>query len=261
MTSEGNRGRIIEAGSAHGVARVASERIAQALRIALARDGFGTLALSGGETPRETYALLARQPDVDWARVQVFFVDERAVAPTEDRSNYRWAKQTLLDAARIPSDHVHRMRAEDSSGEAAAQDYERLIRKYVAFDADGLPAFDAAVMGIGDDGHTASLFPGETTVSVLDRLVAAVPAGAGHEPRMTITVPVIQHARRLFFIVEGAAKGPALERVFAEEGDVRRTPARVALGCRGSVEWIVDDVLAKVVKAPTAQGISPKAKP
>jgi len=227
------------------VARVASERIARALGGAIAEAGCATLALSGGNTPREAYAMLSREPGVDWSRTRVFWVDERAVPPTHDRSNYRCAKEALLDAAHVPPERVHRMRADASDLAAAALEYEALIRTHVRPDSGGVPSFDVLVMGLGDDGHTASLFPGEPTIAVTDRLVAAVPAGSGHEARLTITRPVIQHARRLFFLVVGPTKRPALERVWADDGDDRRTPARLVRACRGAVQWVVDSAAAR----------------
>jgi 6-phosphogluconolactonase len=245
MTTEANKGRLVDAGDPRGVARVASEHIANALRQAIAHTGSATLALSGGNTPREAYALLAHEPGLDWSRMRIFWVDERAVPPTDERSNYRWAKATLLDAASVPPERVHRMRAEGPDLDVAAREYEALLRQGVAPDADRVPSFDVAVMGIGDDGHTASLFPGESTISVVDRLVVAVPASAGHEARLTITRPVIEHARRLVFLVVGPAKCPALERVWADDGDVRRTPARLTRACRGTLEWVVDSAAAK----------------
>ena len=124
--------------------------------------------------------------------------------------------------------------------DAAAREYDRLVRAHVELDADGVPAFDIMVLGIGDDGHTASLFPGETTVDLQDRLVAAVPAKGSREARLTVTAPVLEHARNLLILVVGAAKRPALERAWAAQGDLHETPSRVVRGCRGSVTWIID---------------------
>lgn len=244
MSTSADGGHRVDAGDARGVAGVAAEHIALALWDAIAKTGQATLALSGGNTPREAYALLAGQKEIDWRRTRIFWVDERAVAPTDDRSNYRWAKHTLLDPARIPPERVHRMRAEDPDLAAAARGYEALIRAHVSADARGVPSFDVAVMGLGDDGHTASLFPGEPTVTIDDRLVAHVAAGGGHEARLTITRVMIEHAKKLFFLVVGPTKRPALERVWADEGDEGRTPARLVRSCLGDVEWVLDRAAA-----------------
>jgi 6-phosphogluconolactonase len=251
MTTKVVPGRLFATGDAADLAQEGAARIARTLRAALARSRRASIALSGGNTPRDTYARLASEAGIDWTAVHVFWVDERAVAPTDDRSNYRWAKASLLDTIAIPADCVHRMPAEppaDAPGsssppaylEAAAREYEAAIRQHVELDADSVPAFDVLVLGVGDDGHTASLFPGESTVDVHDRLVAAVAARGAREARLTLTVPIIEHARNVFLLAVGAPKQPALERVWAVRGDVHDTPARVVRGCRGAVMWLID---------------------
>jgi 6-phosphogluconolactonase len=132
------------------------------------------------------------------------------------------------------------MRAEEPDLDAAAAEYDREIRRRVLLDGDGVPSFDALVLGVGDDGHTASLFPGEKTVEVTDRLVAPVPAAPGREARMTLTPVAIEHARNVFVLAMGEKKRPALERVWATQGDVHQTPARIIRGCRGAVLWLID---------------------
>jgi 6-phosphogluconolactonase len=220
------------------VAKDAATRMAGALRTALQARGRATAALSGGNTPRDAYAALAREPGLDWTKIDLFWVDERAVGPTDDRSNYRWAKATLLDAARVPAERVHRMPSDDPDLGAAAKAYGQAIAQVLGGDE---PAFDLMVLGVGDDGHTASLFPGDPTVDVVDRLVAAVAAKPGREARLTLTRPVIQHARRVLVMAVGAAKRPALARAWASDGDVHETPSRIIRECRGAVTWIVDE--------------------
>jgi 6-phosphogluconolactonase len=233
-------GQLVASRDASTVAADACSRIAKQLRAALARGGRATLALSGGNTPREAYRLLARESGLDWGKVQVLWVDERAVPPTDDRSNYLHARQSLVDAAGIPTDRVHRMPADAPDLEAAARLYEKTVLACVELDGDGIPSFDVLVLGVGDDGHTASLFPGEPTVDVHDRLVVAVPAKGSREARLTLSATVIEHARNVFILAVGAAKKPALERVWSAQGDVHETPARVVRGCRGAVTWIID---------------------
>jgi 6-phosphogluconolactonase len=229
---------------AGAVARVAADLLAGLLRKALARRGEAALALSGGNTPREAYALLARASGIDWSKVSVYWVDERAVPPDHERSNYRAAKATLLDAAGIPPARVHRMCAEQSDLARAAADYGALLGRELARGATGSPVIDVMVIGMGDDGHTASLFPGEPTVLVADRAVVAVPASAGREARMTLTAPVIQAASNVIALVVGAGKHAPLLRAWAAEGDVRQTPVRVVRSCQGTVTWITDRAAA-----------------
>jgi 6-phosphogluconolactonase len=234
-------GELVTKPDGAGVAKDASARMAGALRSALQDRGRACAALSGGNTPRDAYAALAKEPGLDWTKIDVFWVDERAVAPTDERSNYRWAKATLLDVARVPPERVHRMPSDATDLEAAAKAYGNVIADCVG---GGAPAFDLVVLGVGDDGHTASLFPGDPTVDVTDRLVAAVPAKPGREARLTLTRPVIQHARRVLVLVVGAAKRPALARAWAPDGDVHQTPSRIIRECLGAVTWIVDEAAA-----------------
>jgi 6-phosphogluconolactonase len=221
------------------VAREAAARIASGLRDAILARGAASLALSGGETPRVAYELLSQDTSVDWSKVDVFWVDERAVAPTDDRSNFRHAKEMLLDRAHVPASRVHRMPADDHDLAAAARDYERVVRATVP--ADGaFPAFDVMVLGIGDDGHTASLFPGEPTVDVMDRVVVDVPAKGAREARLTLTAPVIEASRSIIVMAVGRGKNGPLERAWLVEGSTRDTPARIIRHARGTVAWIID---------------------
>src|SRR5579883_2361717 len=215
MTTKVVPGQLIAAPDSAQVAREAAARIARVLRAALARSGRASIALSGGNTPRDTYALLAQDTAVDWTKVHIFWVDERAVPPTDDRSNYRWAKATLLEIVGAPAENVHRMPADAPDLQAAARDYERDVVANVDREADGVPVFDVVVLGVGEDGHTASLFPGEATVDVVDRAVAAVPARDRREARLTLTAPPIERARAVIIIAVGLGKRDALERVWA----------------------------------------------
>jgi 6-phosphogluconolactonase len=234
-------GEVLTPGGAAEVAAVAAEKIADALRLAIGARHRASIALSGGNTPRGAYEQLARQPGIDWAKVDVLWVDERSVSPTDDRSNYRWAKETLLDVVLARGGRAARMEAERADIENAAREYEGVLRARVPPDEHGIPSFDVMVLGIGDDGHTASLFPGEPTVGVTDRLVAAVPPHPpAREARLTLTVPVIQHARQVIVLAVGANKRDAIARVADVHGDVHETPARIIRGCLGALLWIGD---------------------
>ncbi len=247
MTTKVVPGQLVAVLTADDLANEGATRMARVLRSALAKNRRASLALSGGNTPRDAYARLGRELGIDWTKVDVFWVDERAVAPTDARSNYGAAKATLLDQAAVPAPRVRRMRAEAPDREDAARDYERLIRENVPADAQGTPAFDLVVLGIGDDGHTASLFPGDATVEVVDRLVVAVAAKPGREARLTVTSPIIEHARAVVVIAAGASKREALERVWSIQGDLQSTPARIIRQCHGSVTWIIDKAAGGLV--------------
>jgi 6-phosphogluconolactonase len=233
-------GILIATPGAGEVAREAAIRMAKAIRDAVEARGRAAIALSGGNTPREAYGLLAVDRSVDWSKVDVFWVDERAVDPTDDRSNYHHAKTKLIDVARIPPERVHRMPADAPDLAAAARVYEGVIRARVLPDEEGVPSFDLVVLGVGDDGHTASLFPGDPAVRVMDRLVVDVPAKGAREARLTITAPVIEAARSVVVLAVGRAKNAPLEGVWLVEGDTEQTPARVIRGVRGAITWIID---------------------
>jgi 6-phosphogluconolactonase len=239
MTTKVVPGMLIAVPSAEDVAREAAARLAKTLAAAIKQRGKATIALSGGDTPKQTYSRLAEEKDVDWSVVEIFFVDERAVPPSDDRSNFKHAKECLLDPAKIPEAHIHRMRADDADLEHAATEYEQILRTRVAVGQGGVPSFDVIVLGVGDDGHTASLFPGMPTVEIADKFVVAV-GKTDREPRLTITAPVIEQARAVFVLAVGAKKTNALERVWAVSGSLRDTPARVIRNARGSIHWVID---------------------
>jgi 6-phosphogluconolactonase len=230
-------GQVVVAADAAQVAREASSHLASALRSAIGSRGAAAIALSGGNTPRDAYEKLGHEPGIDWSKVDVLWVDERAVGPTDDRSNYYWAQKTLL--AEVPQARAARMMAERPDLDAAAADYEALVRSRVPSGA-AVAAFDVVVLGIGDDGHTASLFPGDGAIDVRDRQVVAVAARPGREARLTLTAPVLRAALAIFVLVVGRNKHAALARVAAAEGDVHETPSRLLRECRGQVTWIVD---------------------
>jgi 6-phosphogluconolactonase len=247
MTTKVVPGVLIATPDAELAAREAATRTARAIRDAIGTRGRAAVALSGGSTPRATYALLARDAKIDWTRVDVFFVDERAVPPSSDRSNYRMVKEALLDPAKIPEDRVHRMRAESMDRDDAAREYEALLRRHVRQELsstsaaeDPTPSLDLIVLGVGDDGHTASLFPGRPEVDVTSHLVVAVPSHRGLEPRLTFTPPIIEAARHVMILALGKGKNDPLERVWRVAGDVHETPARIIRGVRGAVSWIID---------------------
>lgn len=243
MTTKVVPGLLVAAPTAEDVAREAANRMARAIHEALKERGEATIALSGGNTPGPAYEILSKQT-IDWNKVHVYWVDERCVPPTHDRSNYGSAKKQLLDRIAIPPANVHRMKGEDDPEKAAAA-YDEELRDTVRAKVAGLPALDLLVMGIGDDGHTASLFPGNKSHLITDRLVAAIPATTTpgkepREPRLTLTVPVLENAKASVIICIGKAKHEPLERIWASTGDIDQTPSRVIRDFRGSIVWAID---------------------
>jgi len=189
----------------------AAVRAAAALAAA-ARTG-GAISLAGSNTPRRSYELLAAEPGIDWSQVHVWFGDERCVPPGDPESNYRMAHETLLSRIDIPEANVHRIRGEDDP-DAAAGAYSREI--------DGL-ALDLALLGLGPDGHTASLFPESPALQVRDRLAVAVVASKPPPRRITLTFPVFERAASVLVLAPGESKAEAIAAVL--RGPDRRYPA------------------------------------
>jgi 6-phosphogluconolactonase len=231
-------GELVVGADEAEVATLAAEILGRAIEEAVRSRGLARVGLSGGTTPGPAVRALAALA-LPWDRVIWFQVDERAVPPDHPRSNWRGMVGWLGAAGAAGT--MHRMVAERPDREAAARDYERLLR--ASFGVARAVAFDALLMGIGDDGHTASLFPGHGTVAIDDRLVAAVGAPEGLEPRMTLTAPVIREAKLALVLVQGAAKREPVARARAL-GSPDEVPARVIGGCAGAVAWVVDRALA-----------------
>jgi 6-phosphogluconolactonase len=238
-------GLVITTPDAADVAEEAAKRLGDAIRESIAQRARATLALSGGNTPRPAYEKLAKQPGIDWAKVHVFWIDERAVPPTHERSNYRLVKESLLERVSIPEANVHRMRGESADLATAADEYSSLLVANLA-SANGVPVFDVAVLGIGDDGHTASLFPGGTCVDVRDRFVVSVAAAPEleREARISVTTPVLQQIRVPLVLVAGKAKKGPLQRVAAATGALHETPSRLYREAKGALVWVMDAAAA-----------------
>jgi len=239
MTTKVVPGSLVALPDGEAVAREAANRLGNCIRNAIDTHGYATVALSGGSTPWPAYAALAENTRIDWGKVEFFFVDERAVAPDSPRSNYRMAKEMLFDRVPIPAERIHRMHGEALDLAAAAREYDLEIRSRLRWSESGMAEFDVGVFGIGDDGHTASLFPGEPTVDVTDRLCVEVPAAGKREARLTLTAPVIEQMRAALVLAVGKNKQEPLERVWAASGDVHVTPARYLREVR-SVTWLID---------------------
>ncbi len=193
------------------------------LGAALAKEGAFAVSLSGGSTPRRLYALLAKPPYLEsfpWSRTHWFWGDERFVPHADIQSNYRMVREALLSRAPIPASHVHPIPTEGLSPEAAASAYERELKAF--YGADRLdparPLFDVTLLGLGEDGHTASLFPGTDTLDERERWVAAV-SGVKSERRITLTYPALESSARAAFLVAGKDKSAIFARLVSKDGD------------------------------------------
>lgn len=237
-----------------GLTRGAAEEITKSAEEAIAARGRFTIALSGGDTPKPAYRLLAQEPwrgRIDWSRVHVFWGDDRHVPPDHPESNFGMAHEALLSKVPIPPGNVHRMRAEKPA-ERAAIDYEWTLRS--AFDLGDLgeggerPRFDLVLMGIGEDGHTASLFPGSEAVREQRRLVIAPWVSSLGVYRITLTAPVFNRAALALFLVSGETKAEALKAVLQGDFQPDRFPAQIVRPEDGRLLWLVDRAAARELR-------------
>jgi 6-phosphogluconolactonase len=229
--------RLTTCVDSEAVARRAAAEIARHLERACAERGVAHLALSGGSTPARTYELLAAEP-VDWTSVEVWFADERCVGPEDAQSNYRLASETLLGPAGIPSARVRRMEGELGPEEGARR-YGLALGEHVRARDGELPVLDLVLLGIGPDGHVASLFPG---APALDAGELALCVGVRDSPkpppeRITLSLPVLRAARRCLLLATGASKADAVSAMLAEP--TRHVPA--SLLRRERLTVIADD--------------------
>lgn len=201
------------------------------------------VALSGGSTPTALYQRLATNyaMHVNWPQVEWYFGDERCVPADHPDSNYRMAHQALLGPLRVPADRIFPMDGGNPNPYKAAEQYEEIIRRRVPADASGWPRFDLILLGLGDDGHTASLFPGSPALKVHDRAVVATEASRGVRRRLTLTVPVLNHARTVLFLVTGAEKAAAVFHVLEDpRADPLDYPAKFVAPREGRLLWYLD---------------------
>jgi len=232
--------------------RTAAERIAHLSQLAVAREGRFALLLAGGNTPRRLYALLA-SPNysihIDWANTHLFWGDERAVPLSDPKSNYRMVSETLLSRVAVPWQNIRRIEGE-LPPEKAAERYEEELRQFFGLRGLAQPEgyatrFDLALLGLGADGHAASLFPGSPALQETARLVVAVPEA--DPPRVTLTLPAFNACAEVLFLAAGAAKAPALAAVLEGPPDLVPPAGRVRPE-QGEVLWLVDRAAAALLQ-------------
>jgi len=227
------------------LAESAAHLIVDAATEAVRDRGRFLFCLAGGETPRATYACLALpafSERIPWDRTWIFFGDERAVPPDHPESNYRMAYETLLSKVPIPASQVFRMRGEQSDADGAAAAYAAEVAGAIGTKRGELPRFDVVLLGLGIDGHTASLFPGSPVLREVFRIVAAVHVAAAQIPqRLTLTFPVLNAAARVVFLVTGPEKAKIVRTVLSEHGGL---PAALVRPTDGELIWFTDRAAA-----------------
>lgn len=201
---------------------------------AIAKGERFTIVAAGGSTPRVLYELLASK-QWDWSKVHIFWGDERYVPVTDPQSNEGMTRQVWLDRIDIPATNIHAIPTNVEDPAIAAAQYEQHIQEFFGVSAGEIPQFDLILLGMGDDGHTASLFPHTPALKVRDRLVTV--GEKDGQPRITFTVPLINQAKEIIFMIEGAAKAKALKAVLASSGDVNQYPSRLITG---NTIWLCD---------------------
>ena len=206
------------------------------IEAAIAARGKCTIALAGGSTPKPLYQAI-RDANLPWDKIHVFWGDERYVSPDSDRSNQKMARSAWLNGVDIPANNIHPMPTEAQDPAADAATHEAELKNFFQLENGEFPAFDLILLGMGDDGHTASLFPHTEALQVRDRLVTV--GNKDGETRLTFTVPLINNARCVMFLVAGENKQIALEQIFATTADEMNYPARL-IEPKGELWWLLD---------------------
>jgi 6-phosphogluconolactonase len=228
-----------------------AELVAHAAKEAVDERGRFTIALSGGSTPRNLYNLLATnaRTSLPWDKMFFFFGDERHVPPTDKDSNFKMADDAMLSKLPIPKENIFRVPAESPDAAAVAEAYEQSIRKFFKLEPGQFPVFDLILLGMGPDGHTASLFPGTEALLEKNRLVVSNWVEKFNTYRITFTLPVLNAARSVAFLVSGTDKASALQAVLQSDAPGEQYPSKLVHPISGKLIWLVDRAAASGLAA------------
>ena len=243
--------QIIVAHDRSELADTAANILTSTAKDCVTRKNLFTVAISGGSTPRAMHKLLAEKPyrsAIPWDRTHIFWVDERCVGADDPASNFGLAKKDFLDRIPIPLEQIHFMRCEIAP-EEGAKNYQGEMEKIFQTKEDDLPIFDLIFLGMGKDGHTASLFPGAKSSHPPWRWVIAVKGGDPNVYRLTLTYDVLNRARRVYFLVSGKEKAPIVKTVL-ENKDIR-LPAQEIQPVKGVLTWLLDKEAASLLSVPS----------
>jgi 6-phosphogluconolactonase len=245
LRARDSKAKLVVCADASGLFTEAAQLFVAIARDAITARGRFMVALSGGSTPKALYELLATSAwaqQVDWANVWVFLGDERYVPPTHKDSNYRMAHEALLSKVPVSPDHVLRVRTEITEANTAAADYERKLREVLGASV-AVPQFDLVLLGLGTNGHTASLFPHTRSLHESSRLVFAEHIEEISATRITMTAPVLNAAREVVFLVSGRDKAGVVNEVVCGARDPERLPAQLVQPS-GRLTWLLDEAAA-----------------
>ncbi len=236
---------VIVFSQAEELNEAAAKYVVDAANEAISARGRFTFALSGGSTPKKLYSLLATEPyrsQIDWSKVEIFWSDERCVPADDAESNYKLALDAMLNKLSLSPEQIHRAPAEKADRAAAAQEYAQEIRR--VFGNEQIPTFDLIQLGMGPEGHTASLFPHQASLHEQEQLVISVTVPKPPPPRLTFTPPLLQAAHHTLFLVTGAEKADAIHAVLEGSDQPDEYPAQLARKAKGEVTWMLDTAAA-----------------
>ncbi len=236
------------------VAQAAAQLFTDFATRAISTRGIARVAISGGTTPKAMFALLADPAQafvkaIDWSKLKLYWVDERCVPPTDAESNFRMTNEALLSKVPLPAENVFRMEGELPPEEAASR-YESTLRNSMKLEGAESPAFDLLLLGMGDDGHTASLFPHTEAINEIGRLAVANHVPQKDTWRITLTAPVINQAREVAFLIEGEGKAAVLAEVLTGPYDPERLPSQLIRPSNRKLRFLLDDAAAAKLPAP-----------
>lgn len=222
------------------LAKQAAEIFVHTAEHAICKRGVFTVALSGGSTPRQMHKMLAGEPhiqNIQWEKTHIFWVDERCVSQDSLHSSFGMAKRDFIEKSPIFETHVHGITCR-SAPQASASAYQNILGDFFSFERSPVPRFDLIFLGMGKDGHTASLFPGQTALDEKEKLVVAVKGGNPSVNRITMTLPLLNQARHIVFLITGQEKAKTVQRVF--EDSKIRLPVQKIRPANGRLTWLLD---------------------
>ncbi len=237
---------IVVCSDAEELNRRTAEQFVKLATKSVAATGRFTVALSGGSTPRAFYSLLASQtfqPLVPWSKVYFFWGDERCVAPDHPESNYGMARVMMLEKVPVPKENVYRVPTEKGNAQRIAAEYERILRTFFGFNEGQQPRFDLILLGMGEDGHTASLFPGTAALKETGTVTSNDIQKLGTH-RVTLTIPAINQAAHVVFLVSGSSKSSVLKEVLEGQDQPTRLPSQSIQPVEGKLLFLVDRAAA-----------------
>ena len=249
------KAEILVLKDASAIAARAADELVRIASNAVTQSGIFSVALAGGSTPKTLYNLLVTDPRlrsaVSWDKMSVFFGDERHVAPDHPDSNYKMAWDSMLSKAPLKPEQISRIKGEYADTEKAALEYEQEIRRRFRLNAGEFPRFDLIFVGMGNDGHALSLFPGTRALHETKRIVTRNWVGKFYTERITLTAPAANHAANVIFMVAGADKAAALKGVLEGPYEPEQLPSQLLQPVNGKLLWLVDTAAGAMLSLPT----------